>query len=239
MELTGKIAVVFGGNGTIGSDLIQNLLDCNIKKVYVTYHKRKQNILQIKKKYGDQLFYSQVDVTKAKQVQKFIEKIDKLDIGVNCVGITQDKSIGKISSRDWDSVIQTNLTGTFNTSKFLFSKMKSSGKGKIINISSIIAQVGAFGQVNYSSSKGGIVSLTKTLALEGAKYGILVNCISPGYINSEMTKKIPDKVRNKIIKTIPLMKMGDPRDVTNVIVFLASDLNQYITGEVFNVDGGL
>ena len=117
--------------------------------------------------------------------------------------------------------------------------MKSSGKGKIINISSIVGQVGAFGQVNYSSSKGGIIPLTKTLAIEGAKYGILVNCISPGYVNSEMTKKIPDKVRKKIIKTIPLMKLGDPRDVTNVIVFLSSDLNQYITGEVFNVDGGL
>jgi 3-oxoacyl-[acyl-carrier protein] reductase len=239
MELTGKIAVVFGGNGTIGSDLIENLLIHKIKKVYVVYHKRKQNILKIKKKYESRLSYSQVDVTNAKQVQKFIENIDKIDIGVNCVGITNDKLIGKISLRDWDSVIQTNLTSTFITSKILFSKMKSSGGGKIINISSIVGQVGAFGQINYSSSKGGIVSLTKTLALEGAQYGILANCVSPGYINSEMTKKIPDKVRNKIIKTIPLLKMGDPRDVTNVILFLASDLNQYITGEVFNVDGGL
>jgi len=239
MELTGKIAVVFGGNGTIGTDLIQNLFSHNIKKVYATYHKRKQNILKLKKKYGDQLSYSQVDVTKTKQVEKFIENIDKIDIGVNCVGITKDNSIGKLSSLDWDSVIQTNLTSTFYSSKFLFSKMKSLGRGKIINISSIVGQVGAFGQVNYSSSKGGIMSLTKTFALEGAKYGILVNCISPGYINSEMTKKIPDKIRNQIIKKIPLMRMGEPRDVTNIIVFLASDLNQYITGEVINVDGGL
>ena len=239
MELTGKTAVIFGGNGTIGSDLIENLITHKIDKLYVTCHKRKQNILKIKKKHGAKLSYSQIDVTNAQQVKKFVDNIDKIDIGVNCVGITHDKSIGKISLGDWDSVIQTNLTSTFNTSKFLFSKMKSSGRGKIINISSIVGEVGAFGQINYSSSKGGVKSLTKTLAIEGAKYGILANCVSPGYINSKMTKKIPDKIRNKIIKTIPLMKMGDPRDVTNVIVFLSSDLNQYITGEVFNVDGGL
>ena len=239
MDLTGKIAVVFGGNGIIGSDLIQNFFSHNIKKVFVTYHKRKEKILKFEKKYGDKLSYSQVDVTKVNHVQRFLENIDKIDIGVNCVGIIQDKSIGQLTPQNWDSVIQTNLTGTFNSSKFLFSKMKSLGNGKIINISSIVSQVGAFGQSNYSSSKGGITSLTKTLAIEGAKYGILVNCVSPGYINSEITKKIPHAIRNKIIKTIPLKRMGDPRDVTNMIVFLASDYNHYITGEVFNVDGGL
>lgn len=239
MDLTGKTAVVFGGNGIIGSDLIQNFISHNIKKVFVTYHKRKEKILKFKKMYGDKLSYSKVDVTKANQVKKFLENINKIDIGVNCVGIIQDKSIGQLSTQNWDSVIQTNLTGTFNSSKFLFSKMKSSDNGKIINISSIVSQIGAFGQANYSSSKGGIISLTKTLSIEGAKYGILVNCVSPGYINSEITKKIPNTIRNKIIKTIPLKKMGDPRDVTNMIVFLASDYNHYITGEVFNVDGGL
>jgi len=239
MDLTGKIAVIFGGNGIIGSDLVQNFFSHNIKKVFVTYHKQNKKILKFKKMYGDKLSYFQVDVTKINSVQRFIDNIEKIDIGVNCVGIIQDKSIGQLSPQDWDMVIQTNLTGTFNSSKCLFSKMKSSGNSKIINISSIVSQNGAFGQANYSSSKGGIVSLTKTLSIEGAKYGILVNCVSPGYINSKITKKIPVAIRNKIIETIPLKKMGEPRDVTNMIIFLASDYNHYITGEVFNVDGGL
>lgn len=239
MELTGKVAVVFGGNGIIGSDLIQNFFSHNIKKIFVTYHEHNEKILKFEKIYGDQISCFQVDITKENQVQEFIEKIDKIDIGVNCVGIIQDKVIGQLSQQNWDSVIQTNLTGTFNSSKFLFLKMKSSGGGKIINISSIVSQIGAFGQANYSSSKGGIESLTKTLAIEGAKYNILTNCVSPGYINSKMVKKIPDVIKNKIVDTIPLRSIGEPRDVTNMIIFLASDYNHYITGEVFNVDGGL
>jgi 3-oxoacyl-[acyl-carrier protein] reductase len=239
MDLTGKIAVIFGGNGVIGSDLIQKFFSHNIMKVFVTYHKQNEKILELEKIYGDKLSYFQVDITDTEQVQKFIENIEKIDIGVNCVGIIQDKSIGQLSAQNWDSVIQTNLTGTFNSSKYLFAKMKSLGNGRIVNISSIVSQNGAFGQANYSASKGGIVSLTKTLAIEGSKYGILINCVSPGYINSDMWKKIPEGIKEKIIETIPLKKMGEPRDVTNMIVFLASDYNQYITGEVFNVDGGL
>jgi len=239
VDLTDKIAVIFGGNGVIGSDLIQNFFTHNIKKIFVTYHKQNEKILEFKKIYGDKLSYFQVDITKMEQVQKFIENIKKIDIGVNCVGIIQDKSIEQLSPENWDMVIQTNLTGTFNSSKCLFTKMKSSGSGKIVNISSIVSQKGAFGQANYSTSKGGIASLTKTLAIEGAKHGILVNCVSPGYINSKMWEKIPDKIKDKIIEDIPLKKMGKPRDVTNMIVFLTSDYNQYITAEVFNVDGGL
>ena len=117
--------------------------------------------------------------------------------------------------------------------------MKSENHGKIINITSIISQMGGYGQANYASSKAGIIGLTKTFALEGAKYGILVNCVSPGFIKSEMTEKIPKKNLDKIIENIPLKKLGAPEDVANAIIFLGSDCNRYITGEVFNVDGGL
>jgi len=239
MDLSGKIIVVFGGNGVIGSDLIRNALSHNAKKIYATVHNRTNNVSKLKKKYPKRLSITRLDIQNYEDVQNFVEKMKTVDIGVNCVGIIEDRVIQNLSIESWNNVIKTNLTGVFNTSKCLFVKMKSRKTGNIINLTSIVGQNGAFGQVNYSSSKAGIVGLTKALALEGAKYGIMVNSIAPGYVNSKMTQQIPKLVLKKIIKDIPLRKLGTPQDITNLIIFLASDYNKYITGEIINVDGGL
>lgn len=239
MNLNDKTAVVFGGNGVIGSNLIQKFFFNNIGRVYATYHKKHDRIDNLKIRRADDLSFSQIDINSDTAVQKFVDNIDEINVGVNCVGITDDRSISKLSKKSWDNVIQTNLTGSFNISKSLFKKMKSQKKGRIINISSIVGYTGAFGQANYSASKSGIIGLTKTMAIEGAKDNILVNCVMPGYINSDMSKKIPKKVLDKIIQNIPLRKLGTPDDVTDLILFLSSDYSSYITGEVICVDGGL
>ena len=239
INLNDKTAVVFGGNGILGSNLIEKLLLNNIGRVYTTYHKKHDLIDNLKIKYDDKIFLSQIDIIDDVAVQKFIDNIDEIDVGVNCVGILDDASISKLSKKSWDDVIQINLTGAFNTSKSLFMKMKNQKKGRIINISSIVGQIGSFGQINYSASKSGIIGLTKTMAIEGAKDNILVNCVMPGYISSTMSKKIPLKILDSIIQNIPLRRLGTPDDVTNLILFLSSKYSSYITGEVICVDGGL
>jgi len=238
-DFTGKTAIVFGGNGDVGNNLIKKLFLHKIDTVYTSFHSNLNNILDLKKKYGDKLFSHQVDITNHVQVQKFVENIQKVDIGINCVGIIEDHSVSKLQYESWNNVIQINLTGTFNTSKSLFKKMKSVKQGRIINISSIVGLQGAFGQSNYSASKSGIFGLTKTLAIEGAKYNILVNCIVPGYIESKMTKNVPKHILNNIIQKIPLQKLGTVDDISNAILFLSCDYSKYITGQTINVTGGL
>lgn len=239
IDLTGKTAIVFGGNGDVGNNLIKKLFFHKIDSVYTSFHINFNNILELKKNYGDKLSFHQVDVRDNVAVEKFVENIQQIDIGINCVGIVEDHSISKLQLESWNNVIETNLTGTFNTSKSLFKKMKSVKQGRIINISSIVGIQGAFGQSNYAASKSGILGLTKTLAIEGAKYNILVNCVAPGYIESNMTETIPKHILNNIIQKIPLQKLGTLDDISNAILFLSCDYSKYITGETINVTGGL
>ncbi len=239
IDLTGKTAVVFGGNGGVGNNLIKKLFLHKIDSVYTSFHTNFNNILELKKNYGDKLSFHQVDVRDNVAVEKFVENIQQIDIGINCVGIVEDHSVSKLQLESWNNVIETNLTGTFNTSKSLFKKMKSMKQGRIINISSIVGIKGAFGQSNYAASKSGILGLTKTLAIEGAKYNILVNCVVPGYMKSSMTENIPKHILNNIIQKIPLQKLGTLDDISNAILFLSCDYSKYITGETINVTGGL
>ncbi len=239
IDLTGKTAVVFGGNGGVGNNLIKKLFLHKIDLVYTSFHTNFNNILELKKNYGDKLSFHQVDVRDNVAVEKFVENIQQIDIGINCVGIVEDHSVSKLQLESWNNVIETNLTGTFNTSKSLFKKMKSVKQGRIINISSIVGIQGAFGQSNYAASKSGILGLTKTLAIEGAKYNILVNCVVPGYMESGMTENIPKHILNNIIQKIPLQKLGTLDDISNAILFLSCDYSKYITGETINVTGGL
>jgi 3-oxoacyl-[acyl-carrier protein] reductase len=163
----------------------------------------------------------------------------QLDILVNNAGITKDKSLMMMSKEDWSDVIDTNLTGVFNTTRaciITFLKQKS---GSIVNISSVSGIHPLAGQVNYAAAKAGVIGFTKSLAKEVAPYNIRVNAVAPGFISTEMTEELGEKAKDKFLKMIPLQRFGTPDEVAKVVLFLLSDLSQYITGQTIQLDGGL
>ena len=162
-----------------------------------------------------------------------------ISVLVNCAGITRDASLRKMSAEQWHAVIDTNLTSVFNVTRHVINGMCERGFGRIINISSINASKGAFGQTNYSAAKAGILGFTKSLALEVIKKGITVNAVSPGFIDTDMTRAMPDDIRNEIIATIPAGRMGEPDDIANAVSFLAAESSSYITGTNLSVNGGV
>lgn len=172
-------------------------------------------------------------------VDKILDKHGRIDILVNNAGITRDNLFLRMKEEDWDAVLNVNLKGTFNSTKAVAKAMLKARKGKIISIASVIGVMGNAGQANYAASKAGIIALTKSLAREFASRHINVNAVAPGYIKSDMTDKLSEDVRNKIIETVPLNRMGVPADVANVCLFLASKEADYITGQTILVDGGM
>ncbi|MBF0569616.1 MAG: 3-oxoacyl-[acyl-carrier-protein] reductase [Candidatus Omnitrophica bacterium] len=180
---------------------------------------------------------SSADVDQA--VDKIMEKHGRIDILVNNAGITRDNLFLRMKEEDWDAVIAVNLKGTFNACKAISRVMLKARKGKIISIASVIGVMGNAGQANYAASKAGVIALTKSLAREFASRSITVNAVAPGYIKTAMTDKLSDEVKNKILESVPLGRMGLPADVANVCLFLASKEADYITGQTILVDGGM
>ncbi len=184
-----------------------------------------------------------VDVTNYKQVEesvnKILDKFAKVDILVNNAGITRDGLLLRMNEADWDAVLSVNLKGPFNCIKAVSKAMIKQRSGKIVNIASIIGIIGNAGQANYSASKGGIIALTKTAARELAARNINVNAVAPGFIQTEMTAKLPEELREKMQSQIPLGKLGEPIDVAQTCLFLASSDADYITGQTIVVDGGM
>jgi 3-oxoacyl-[acyl-carrier protein] reductase len=172
-------------------------------------------------------------------VEKIINEFGKIDILVNNAGITRDKLLEKMDDDAWNDVISVNLTGIFNCTKAVIKHMKLQYHGKIINISSVVGLTGNIGQANYSASKGGVISFTKTIAKEYAKYNININAVAPGFIKTSLVKSIPEKIMEKILKKIMLGRLGNPEEVAKLVYFLSSDDSTYITGEVININGGL
>jgi 3-oxoacyl-[acyl-carrier protein] reductase len=183
------------------------------------------------------------DVTKISEVEEMINKIldkfKRIDILVNNAGITKDNLLLRLSEADWDAVIDVNLKGSFNCTKAVSKVMLKQKMGNIINIASIIGIIGNAGQANYSASKGGIIALTKSVAREFASRGIRCNAVAPGFIQTEMTAKLSEEVKQKMLSQIPLGKLGSPSDVAGACVFLASSESSYITGQTIIVDGGM
>lgn len=183
-----------------------------------------------------------VDVSNYDSCAVLIEKVNsqfgRVDILVNNAGITADASIKQMTVDMWQDVINTNLNSVFNLSKLVFESMMENNFGRIINISSINGQKGQFGQVNYAAAKSGIYGLTKSLALEGARKGITVNSISPGYIATDMLKVLPENILNKIVSEIPVARLGLPAEVAHAVSFLASDKSGFITGSNLAINGG-
>ena len=168
-----------------------------------------------------------------------LDKFGRIDILVNNAGITRDNLLLKMSQEEWDLVLKVNLKGAFNCCKAIIKHMMKQRSGKIINIASIIGLIGNVGQTNYAASKGGLIAFTKALAKELATRNINVNAIAPGFIRTAMTEALPEEIREQMLKNIPLGRFGEPSDVANVALFLASPLSDYITGQVLVVDGGM
>jgi 3-oxoacyl-[acyl-carrier protein] reductase len=183
------------------------------------------------------------DVTNALNVEemanKILDKYTRIDILVNNAGITRDNLLLRMTEKEWDAVINTNLKGTFICTKIFSKHMLKAKKGKIINIASIIGIMGNAGQANYAASKAGIIGLTKSVAREFASRNITANAVAPGFIQTEMTEKLSEKAKEAIFKQIPLGKLGAPNDVANACLFLASSDADYITGQTIVVDGGM
>lgn len=239
-----KIAVVTGGSRGIGKEIAVKLAE--EAYVIVNYNgseeKAAQVVREIKDK-GGNAEAVKCNVASFKECEKFIgdivERFGKIDILVNNAGINKDGLILSMSEEDFDGVINTNLKGTFNCIKFVSKSMIKNRYGKIINISSISGVAGNPGQANYVASKAGIIGLTKSVAKELAKRNINVNAIAPGFIMTEMTDVLRDKVKENILSQIPLKRFGTPQDVAELAAFLASDKSSYITGQVINLDGGM
>ncbi len=243
--LDGKIAVVTGASRGIGRAIALELASRGAF-VVVNYNGSKDRAEEVKKEIeaaGGKAEVYQCNVSDFEKCQAFIQDVIKtygrLDILVNNAGITRDGLLMKMSEADFDSVIETNLKGTFNTIRFASRQMLKQRSGRIINMSSVVGIAGNAGQANYASSKAGVIGLTKAVARELASRGITVNAIAPGFIETEMTEVLSDAVKEASVAQIPLGRFGKPEDIAKTAAFLASDSAGYITGQVIQVDGGM
>ena len=243
--LDGKIPVVTGASRGIGRAITLELASQGAF-VVVNYNGSKDRAEEVKKEIeaaGGKAEVYQCNVSDFEKCQAFIQDVIKtygrLDILVNNAGITRDGLLMKMSEADFDSVIETNLKGTFNTIRFASRQMLKQRSGRIINMSSVVGIAGNAGQANYASSKAGVIGLTKAVARELASRGITVNAIAPGFIETEMTEVLSDAVKEASVAQIPLGRFGKPEDIAKTAAFLASDDAGYITGQVIQVDGGM
>ncbi|MCX8082181.1 MAG: 3-oxoacyl-[acyl-carrier-protein] reductase [bacterium] len=237
-----KVAVITGAFGGIGRALAIKLGEQGAKIALwdIFIDNSLEKILTDK---SIQFLSSKIDITKKDDVQnsadKIIERWGKIDILINNAGITKDNLILRMTEEEWDSVIEINLKGAFICSKIIGKFMFSQKTGSIVNVASIIGQIGNIGQANYSASKGALISFTKTCAKEFARFGVRVNAVAPGYIITKMTEQLPEKIKTKMLEMIPLGRFGTPEEVADLILFLSSNKANYITGQVFRIDGGM
>ncbi len=214
--------------------------------IAINYRKENEDLEITKKeieKYNVKCLAVKGDVSNFDDAQNMVEEIinqfENIDVLVNNAGITKDMLIMRMKKEDFEQVIDVNLVGTFNITKNVVPYMMKKRDGRIINISSVVGISGNAGQTNYSASKAGIIGFTKSLAKEIGSRNILVNAVAPGFIKTEMTESLPEEVKENINKSIPIKRMGNVRDVANVVKFLASEDSSYITGQVINIDGGM
>ncbi|WP_042350239.1 3-oxoacyl-ACP reductase family protein [Bacillus massiliigorillae] len=241
-SLKDKIAIVTGGSRGIGAT-IAKILAANGASVMINYNTSKdaaESVIAEINQYGGKAFACKANVGNIDEAQYLIEETKKqfgrVDILVNNAGITRDRTFKKLSAEDWYEVINVNLNSIYHTTSAVIDTMLEQKYGRIINISSIIGQSGAFGQTNYSASKSGMIGFTKSLALETAKNGVTVNAVCPGFIDTEMFAAVPDQVIEQIVSKIPMKRLGATEEVAEAVLFLAK--SSYITGQSINVNGG-
>ncbi len=245
IQLKDQVAFVTGATSGIGKAIAHALAKAGAHVVAIgTNPERGAEVLEELKNLspeGKHLFFS-VDVASFSAVQSAVEELIKnygrVDILVNCAGITRDNLLLKMTEEDWDQVMDTNLKSAFNFAKACVRPMIRAKKGKIINISSVIGLTGNAGQLNYAASKAGMIGFTKALAVELAGRAH-VNCIAPGYIETKMTNQLSSLQKEAVLKQIPMGRIGQPEEIANAVLFFASSLSDYITGQVLTVDGGM
>ncbi len=243
MDLKGKVALVTGSTRGIGKSIASTLASYGADVVITGRNKATAQLVaeNIKNEfnvnaYGVELDFNK-DITESwKEIQNLVGNVDIL---VNNAGLTRDTLFIRMKQEDWDEVINANLTGTFKITQLVVKGMMKKRYGRIINISSVVGFTGNAGQVNYATTKAGLIGFTKSLAKELASRNITVNAVAPGFIETDMTEQLPAEIKEKYLEQIPLNKFGKPEDVANAVLFLASDLSSYITGETIHVNGGM
>ena len=239
-----KVAVITGGTRGIGK-AIAKIFAQNGYNLVINYVSENTDIESLEKeiKNNNEILFVRANVSKFDEAENLIknaiERFGKIDVLVNNAGITRDNLILRMKEEDFDSVIATNLKGTFNVTKNAVSYMMKKRTGKIVNISSVVGVSGNAGQCNYAASKAGIIGFTKSIAKELASRGILANCIAPGFIGTDMTEVLSDAVKANGNNQIPLKRMASPEEIAKAVYFLGGEENTYITGQVLNVDGGM
>ena len=240
-SLENKNIIVTGASGGIGNAIIKKLSEAGAN--ILASGTRIEKLEELKKNF-EGIKILKFDISQSDKIEEFIENATgelggSLDGIINNAGITQDNLAIRMSLDEWQKVININLTSTFLMSKFAIKKMLKNKSGKIVNITSVVGHTGNLGQANYTASKAGIVAMSKSLATEYAKKNININCISPGFIKTAMTDKIDDKFKEVIISKIPSARLCEPEDIANAVLFLSSDLSNYINGETLHVNGGM
>ena len=241
IDLKNLNIILTGATGGIGNSILDKLVSGGANVLASGTNDEKLNL--IKEKYQN-VKVNKFDISKHDEIENFIEKSNeilgnKIDVLINNAGIARDNLSIRMKDEEWNKVIDINLTSTFLLSKNTIKKMLKNKKGKIINITSVVGHTGNIGQANYAASKAGLIGMSKSLALEYGKKNITVNCVSPGFITSDMTNKISEEHKEMLKSRISLNKFGTPKDVANTVAFLCTDLSDYITGETIHVNGGM
>lgn len=240
-----KVAVITGGTTGIGKEIALELAK-NGYNIAINYRNETDTMNDLKQEIESnnvKCIFVRADVSNFEETENMVKEIinefGKIDVLVNNAGITQDGLIMRMKKESFDQVVNINLGGTFNVTRNVVPYMVKQRSGRIINVSSVVGITGNAGQSNYAASKAGIIGLTKSLAKELSSRGILVNAIAPGFIETKMTDKLGENVKQSILEQIPLGRMGEPKEVAKVVKFLASDDSSYITGQVIHIDGGM